>query len=87
MSTVFIFIVPPTLLQILGQQKYATGLSVLMVLTSPAILGPSVISAVDDALDCEQFLPHKVFSGILPIISSIIMLILGLRIKRQQQEV
>ncbi|KAG2228248.1 hypothetical protein INT45_011040 [Circinella minor] len=81
----YYILMPPTLLQILGRQKYTTGLSVLMVLTSPAILGPSLISAVDGALDCEQFLPHKIFSGVLPILSSVIMLILRLRIKRQQK--
>ncbi|KAI7851003.1 major facilitator superfamily domain-containing protein [Circinella umbellata] len=81
----YYILMPPTLLQILGRQKYTTGLSLLMVLTSPAILGPSLISAVDGALDCEQFLPHKIFSGVLPILSSIIMLLLRLRIKRQQK--
>ncbi|KAI9487975.1 major facilitator superfamily domain-containing protein [Zychaea mexicana] len=80
----YYILMPPTLLEILGPQKFTTGLSMLMVLTSPAILGPSMISAVDDALNCEQFLPHKVFSGVLPILSSIIMLVLDRRIKKMQ---
>ncbi|KAI8138262.1 major facilitator superfamily domain-containing protein [Fennellomyces sp. T-0311] len=78
----YYILMPPTLLELLGKQKFTSGLSVLMVLSSPAILGPSLISAVDDTLDCEQFLPHKVFSGVLPILSSLVLLILRYRINR-----
>ncbi|KAI9276772.1 major facilitator superfamily domain-containing protein [Phascolomyces articulosus] len=82
----YYILMPPTVLQLLGRQKYTSGLSVLMVLTSPAILGPSLISAIDNALNCEQFLPHKIFSGVLPILSSLLLLFLRFRIKKQHQQ-
>ncbi|KAI8138294.1 major facilitator superfamily domain-containing protein [Fennellomyces sp. T-0311] len=76
-------LMPSILRLILSPERYRSGFSVFMVLVCPAILGPTLISAIDDHIDAEPFLTHKIFAGVMPIISALIIFLLKYQLSKE----
>ncbi|KAI9489625.1 major facilitator superfamily domain-containing protein [Zychaea mexicana] len=73
-------ILAPTLRFILGAEQFHSGFSLLMVLTSPAIVGPTLASTIESISPWEPFLSYKIFCGIVSITSCIVTLYLKLKL-------
>ncbi|KAI9277087.1 major facilitator superfamily domain-containing protein [Phascolomyces articulosus] len=73
-------ILAPTLRFILGAEQFHAGFSLLMVLTSPAIVGPTIASTIESVSPLEPFLSFKLFCGCISIASCVVTLALKLRL-------
>ena len=70
-------IVSPITASILGMEKFATGLSMVLISNVAAVFGPNIASAVEGAVggvSAEPFFSYKMFAGVAYILAAAIMI-------------
>ncbi|KAI9496140.1 major facilitator superfamily domain-containing protein [Zychaea mexicana] len=75
--------VSPITLNILGMERFPSGLSLVLITNIISVFGPNISSAIDGSAGAEPFFAHKMFAGVAFILGSLIMLWLKFSMNRK----
>ncbi|KAI8147825.1 major facilitator superfamily domain-containing protein [Fennellomyces sp. T-0311] len=76
-------VVAPITAEILGMERFPTGLSVVLISNVISVFGPNIASAIDGAGGSEPYFSYKMFAGVAYIIGAIIMIWLKFSLNRK----
>ncbi|KAG2193418.1 hypothetical protein INT47_006615 [Mucor saturninus] len=72
----------PITAAILKPEQYSTGVSMLLLFNVIAIFGITVASAIEAAVDAEPYLTYKMFTGVVYLVSAILLVVLKVRLTK-----
>ncbi|CAO3591427.1 unnamed protein product [Absidia cylindrospora] len=72
----------PITAQILGNEKFPTGLSVMLLSNVVSVFGPNIASAIQNAVNTEPFLTYKLFAGAAFLVGALILMVLKIKLDR-----
>ncbi|CAO3597811.1 unnamed protein product [Absidia cylindrospora] len=72
----------PITAQLLGFERFPTGLSVMLISNVVSVFGPNIASAINNSVDAEPFFTYKIFAGVAYLVGACILFALKLRLDR-----
>ncbi|KAI8096592.1 major facilitator superfamily domain-containing protein [Halteromyces radiatus] len=72
----------PITAQLLGFERFPTGLSTMLISNVVSVFGPNIASAIENGVSAPPYFTYKMFSGAAYITGALILCILKLRLSR-----
>ncbi|SAM04822.1 hypothetical protein [Absidia glauca] len=72
----------PITAQLLGFERFPTGLSVMLISNVVSVFGPNIASAIETSVGAEPYFSYKIFSGVAYLVGCIFLFILKIRLNR-----
>ncbi|KAI9263146.1 major facilitator superfamily domain-containing protein [Phascolomyces articulosus] len=79
----FFALVAPITLNILGVERFPSGLSMVLIIVIISVFGPNIASAIDGGAGAEPYFAYKMFTGVAYIAATFVMLWLKFSINRK----
>lgn len=78
----YVSLMSPISASLLGMEKLASGLSLLMFLNMFPVFGTNISSAIEAGVSSQPFLTYKLFSGAAWLLGTLLLVLLKFRINR-----
>ncbi|KAI9263145.1 major facilitator superfamily domain-containing protein [Phascolomyces articulosus] len=76
-------LVSPITLNILGMERFPSGLSMILMSNIISVFGPNIASAIDGAAGAEPYFAYKMFAGVSYIVATFVMIWLKFSLNRK----
>lgn len=73
----------PITVLVVGLKKYPYAFPLLMLTNIPALFGPPIVSAIEEASSAQPFLTYKLFTGLTAFACAVFTIILRFRFTRK----
>ncbi|KAL0138423.1 major facilitator superfamily domain-containing protein [Mucor lusitanicus] len=78
----YVALMSPISASFLGMEKLASGLSLLMFLNLFTVFGTNISSAIEAGVNSQPFLSYKLFSGVVWLLGTLLLVVLKFKINR-----
>ncbi|CAO0791362.1 unnamed protein product [Mucor circinelloides] len=78
----YVTLMSPISASLLGMEKLASGLSLLMFLNMFPVFGANIASAIETGVNSAPFFSYKMFSGVAWLLGTLLLIILKFRINK-----
>ncbi|KAI9299734.1 major facilitator superfamily domain-containing protein [Cunninghamella echinulata] len=72
----------PITAQLLGFERFPTGLSIMLISNVISVFGPNIASAIENNVNSPPYFSYKMFSGTAYVLGALILFILKIRLDR-----
>ncbi|KAI8333735.1 major facilitator superfamily domain-containing protein [Chlamydoabsidia padenii] len=72
----------PITAQLLGFERFPTGLSIMLISNVVSVFGPNIASAIENSVNATPFFSYKIFSGVAYLVGAIFLFTLKIRLSR-----
>ncbi|KAG2220100.1 hypothetical protein INT45_005861 [Circinella minor] len=76
-------LVSPITLNILGSDRFPSGLSIVLITNIVSVFGPNIASAIDGGVGAQPYLAYKMFAGVSYIVAAFVMIWLKLSLNHK----
>lgn len=73
-------VISPISAELLGMEKFPSGLSLLLLFNSIAVFGSNISSAIESGIHQSPFMTYKMFTGVVYLAGALILIFLRFRL-------
>lgn len=74
--------VSPVTATILGMERFATGLSIIILSNCISVWGPTIASGVESRVNAEPYYSYKIFTGATYLVGGTLLFILKVKMSK-----